>query len=116
MNPIELLKKLIATIASLLATHRTEDERIAQIRSEYQAEIDELKRQLADDSIEESEVNDLIAQLDELLVNAAAAKPPVDVHIEEVKAKLAGADPVPVATTEHPESSDPGEPSDDVKF
>lgn len=99
---------IVALIAALSAAIRTPREDTARLR-ELNEENEKLKARLAEEDLEDAEVEELRPQIDEVLALAAAARPPSDDQINIARAGLSGTG-VSQDPAQPPGSPAPGNP------
>lgn len=107
---VQLIISVLSTFAAAIQTHRADTDEIARLKAQSAEEHEALIKALADLETEkqnQADVDGLRDELEAALELAAAAKPPTDEHIEEVKAIGSASDPgSPVGGTGEPVKPD----------
>lgn len=85
---VSLIGAVLAAAVSAINTSRVSAEEVQKIKSDYEGRIKELEDKLREEENEDAEIEALRPQLEDLLKQAVAAKPPTGDNIASAEESL----------------------------
>lgn len=85
MDPVKLIRALLATLKRAIQANREDDQLIRDIRAENDEEVGTLKTQLAEANREKAEIDALASEIDEVLDLAIASNLPAEAIVEAIR-------------------------------